>query len=108
MPKTENPKVTSEFARVGLICGRFRNMDADAVIAAVATGDGGTERLTYGDLRALLSAAFAAGDQLQRIASWHSRETGPGGTVGDFCVECGTVWPCDTRRLADGTYENED
>lgn len=100
----ENPKLSAAFAQVGLICGRFRHMDPDAVLAAVATSNGGVERLTYGDLRDLLSLAFEAGDQLQRIAGWHARETAPGGMVGDFCVECGTRWPCDTRKMADGTY----
>jgi hypothetical protein len=28
--------------------------------------------------------------------------------VGDLCTECGTKWPCDTRRLADGTYVDPD
>lgn len=103
-----NPKDTNGFARVGLVCGRFRDMDADATIAAVATEDGGVARLTYGDLRELLSAAFDAGDRLQRISTWHSRETGPAGLVGDFCTECGERWPCDTRRMADGTYVDPD
>lgn len=103
-----NPKLTNGFARVGLICGRFRRMDPTATIAAVATSDGGTERLTYGDLRELLSAAFEAGDRLQRISTWHSRETAPGGMVGDNCNECGHRWPCDTRKLADGAYNVDD
>jgi hypothetical protein len=44
--------------------------------------------------------------QLDRITSWHSRETADGGMVGDFCNECRTRWPCDTRRMADGTHED--
>lgn len=44
-------------------------------------------------------------EQLGRIKTWHSREQGKGGTVGDFCVECRDHWPCDTWRMADGTYE---
>lgn len=102
-----NPKLIHAFAMVGLICGRFRDMPAGSVIAAIADRDGGTSQLTYGDLRDLLSAAFEAGDRLQRISSWHSRETGPGGMVGDYCAECGCRWPCDTRRIADGTYDEE-
>lgn len=47
-------------------------------------------------------------ERLDRIAGWHQRETGPCGTVGDFCAECGHRWPCDTRRMADGTYVDED
>ncbi|MDP8971211.1 MAG: hypothetical protein M3N52_12100 [Actinomycetota bacterium] len=101
--RRENPKLTNAFALVGLICGRFRDMDPDATVAAVASPDGAVDRLTYGHLRELLSAAFEAGDRLQRISTWHSRETGPAGTVGDYCSECGRASPCDTRRMADGT-----
>ncbi|HEU0252831.1 MAG TPA: hypothetical protein VFR12_07330 [Pyrinomonadaceae bacterium] len=108
MSDAENPKEINAFAKVGLICGRFRDMDPDATIAAVATSDGGTERLTYGHLRELLSTAFDAGDRLQRISAWHSRETADGGLVGDYCNECDRRWPCDTRRIADGTYTDDD
>lgn len=104
---TPNPKLTHAFAMVGLICGRFRDVPDDHTIAAVATADGGTARLTYGHVRDLLSSAFEAGDRLQRIATWHGRESGPAGMVGDFCVECGTRWPCDTRRMADGEYDGQ-
>ena len=58
------------------------------------------------DCRVLL-AIMAMGnlrERLARIAGWHERETGPAGTVGDFCTECGHRWPCDTRRMADGIY----
>lgn len=44
--------------------------------------------------------------QLDRIASWHSRETADGGMVGDYCTECGHRWPCETRRMADGSHED--
>ena len=47
-------------------------------------------------------------ERLARISAWHARETGPGGTVGDYCTECGHRWPCDTRRMADGTYADEE
>src|SRR5574339_911724 len=46
-------------------------------------------------------------ERLDRIASWHSRESGPAGMVGDYCNECGGTWPCDTRRMAEGTYVDE-
>lgn len=39
---------------------------------------------------------------LNKIASAHSRETGPAGTVGDYCVECSWRWPCPTYLTADG------
>lgn len=102
----DNPKETQFFAMVGMICGRFRDVPDDKTIAAVALSDGSTARLTYGDLRGLLSSAFEAGDRLQRIVTWHSRETAAGGMVGDYCVECDSRWPCETRRLADGTHED--
>ncbi len=47
-------------------------------------------------------------ERMDRITGWHSRETGPGGMVGDYCTECGTRWPCDTRRMAEGVYEDEE
>lgn len=47
-------------------------------------------------------------ERLDRVSSWHSRETAEGGLVGDFCVECGHRWPCDTKRMADGTYEDDE
>lgn len=46
--------------------------------------------------------------RLARIETWHSRETGPAGTVGDYCNECGQPWPCDTWRMASGTYVDEE
>ncbi len=52
----------------------------------------------------LMTSLFAARERLDRIVSWHSRESGPGGMVGDYCIECGHVWPCDTRRMAEGSY----
>ena len=45
-------------------------------------------------------------ERLDRIAGWHARETADGGMVGDFCTECGERWPCETRRMADGTHED--
>lgn len=47
-------------------------------------------------------------ERLSRISGWHARETGPAGTVGDLCIECGHRWPCETRRMADGTYVEDD
>jgi hypothetical protein len=47
-------------------------------------------------------------ERLVRVSGWHARETGPAGTVGDYCTECGHRWPCDSRRMADGTFTEED
>lgn len=44
--------------------------------------------------------------QLDRIAAWHARETAEGGMVGDYCTECGEIWPCETREMADGSHED--
>jgi hypothetical protein len=62
------------------------------------------------DARTYLLAAEAGDlrDRLSRIADWHSRETAVGGMVGDYCNECGNQWPCDTNRMATGTYEDGD
>ena len=46
--------------------------------------------------------------RLARIAEWHTRESGSAGTVGDYCVTCARRWPCDTYRMATGTYTEED
>ena len=56
----------------------------------------------------LLIARLRLAERLDRIGSWHSRETAEGGMVGDFCVDCGQRWPCDTRRMADGSYVDPD
>lgn len=45
-------------------------------------------------------------DRLARIAAWHSRETGPHGLIGDYCTECSERWPCETRRMADGSHHD--
>jgi len=62
------------------------------------------------DARVLLAVRghMALGERLDRVAGWHQRETGPAGMVGDYCTECGHRWPCDTRRMADGTYADDD
>jgi hypothetical protein len=58
------------------------------------------------DARTLLAVrgVMTLRERLARISAWHARETGPAGTVGDFCICCGDRWPCDTRRMADGVY----
>ncbi len=43
-------------------------------------------------------------ERLDRITDWHSRISAPGGMFDDYCNECREPWPCDTRRMADGTY----
>lgn len=60
------------------------------------------------DSRAMLAVSeiLTLRYRLSQIGDWHVRESAPGGMVGDFCVECGMRWPCDTRRMADGTHED--
>ena len=62
------------------------------------------------DCRTLLAVRgmITLRERLARISGWHAREAGPAGLVGDFCTECGHRWPCDTRRMADGVYRDED
>jgi hypothetical protein len=38
--------------------------------------------------------------RLNRIATWHCRESFGGGLVGNYCVECHGRWPCDTYCMA--------
>jgi hypothetical protein len=95
-------------ARWGLTLDKFSDCTDDQPFAAVMTADGGTARLTYGDARAMLRGLLGAREQLDRIASWHSRETAEGGLVGDWCNECSHKHPCETRRMADGTHEDLD
>lgn len=56
----------------------------------------------------LLAETLKLRERMSRIAGWHSRETEPGGMVGDCCTECGDIWPCDTRRMTDGKYVDDD
>ncbi len=46
-------------------------------------------------------------ERLERIADWHSRMSAPGGMFDDYCNECREPWPCDTRRMAEGTYVDD-
>lgn len=86
----------------------FREVPPGAYIAAYATEDGGVNGITYGDIAALVRVDIQLGERLDRIVSWHSRESGQGGLVGDYCNECGHRWPCETRRMAEGTYVDEE
>lgn len=36
-------------------------------------------------------------DRLRLILGWHVQEAGE-------CIECGHPWPCDTRRMTDGSW----
>ena len=61
-----------------------------------------------GKTRVIWLTSGTENERLDRIAGWHARETGPAGTVGDYCTECGHRWPCDTQRMAEGTYVDEE
>lgn len=75
-------------------------------LAGIPEGEGYSANI---DARVWLLSSRVRGveERLVRIAAWHSRETAGGGMVGDFCVECGTKWPCDTQRMATGMYVDE-
>lgn len=92
--------------RWALTLSKFSDCPDEMNFAAVCTPDGGVAKLTYGDARAMLRDLLDAQERLDRITSWHSLETGPAGTVGLYCVECGHRHPCETRRMADGTHED--
>ncbi len=70
------------------------------------------ERLYDRDLDARVFLAVteisALRERLDRLGGWHERETGPAGTVGTLCIECGRPWPCDSRRMAEGTYTEDE
>lgn len=76
-------------------------------LLGVPAPDGGGQDL---DARvSVLAQQYAiVTDQLDRIEGWHSLETGEHGTVGLYCTECGHHWPCDTQRMAEGTYTDDD
>lgn len=38
--------------------------------------------------------------RLYQIATWHRRESGDSGLVGEYCVECAQHWPCATYKVA--------
>lgn len=67
-------------------------------ITGIPSGDGDFGRA---DVRVyqLVARENALGITLSRVAGAHSRETGPAGSVGDYCVECHAKWPCWTMRV---------
>lgn len=75
-------------------------------LAGIPRGTGAYDKSVEARVFLLVCRLLVKSEQLDRIASWHDRESGPGGTFGDFCVECGRAAPCDTRRMSDGTHED--
>lgn len=88
---------------IGEVMEEARTVQHLADLAGIPEGEGYSAHI---DARVFLLFAELGRlrERLTRIVSWHARETGPGGMVGDFCTECGDRWPCDTRRMAEGTY----
>lgn len=76
-------------------------------IAGVPEGDGYSAHV---DARVfqLMTMYNQVAERLARIGDWHSREAWEGGLVGDHCRECGQMWPCDNRKMAEGTYVDPD
>jgi hypothetical protein len=91
---------------VGEVMEEARAVQHLCDMAGVPEGEGYHAHIDARVFRMLLALNDARG-KLARIGAWHARETADGGMVGDYCVECGNVWPCDTRRLVDGTFEDE-
>ncbi len=90
---------------VGEVMGEARTVQHLCDMAGIPEGRGYDAHI---DARVyqLLLARNRLAERLARLSAWHVRETGPGGLVGKFCVECGHVWPCEARRMADGTHED--
>lgn len=74
-------------------------------MAGIPRGDGYSSNLDS-RMYVALAEIIDLRNRLDRIAGWHSRETADGGMVGDYCIECGGHWPCETRRMADGSHED--
>lgn len=53
-----------------------------------------------------ITELFDLRERCERIADWHSRVVIEGGLFDDYCRECGDPYPCETRRMADGTHED--
>jgi hypothetical protein len=92
---------------VGEVMQEARAVQHLCDIAGVPEGTGHSAHI-HARVLQLFNLRNQAADRLERIAAWHSRETGPGGMVGDYCRECGQLWPCDSRKMAEGTYVDDD
>lgn len=75
-------------------------------MAGIPHGQGYAQHLDARTYQALMKI-MALQDRLDSIIAVHARETSLSGTVGVYCTECLTAWPCDTRRMAEGTYVEE-
>jgi hypothetical protein len=74
-------------------------------IIGIPHGEGYAQHLDARTWLAIMRVIKLRG-QLDRIAAWHARETAEGGMVGDYCIECGQLWPCETLRMAEGSHED--
>lgn len=92
---------------IGEVMEEARTVQHLLDLAGVPEGEGYSAHID-GRVFLLVAEVGRLRERLVRIAGWHARETGPGGMVGDFCIECGWSWPCDTRRMADGTHVDHD
>jgi hypothetical protein len=72
-------------------------------LAGVPEGHGYSANIDARVFQLMLEAGELQ-DRLDRLAAWHARETEPGGMVGDYCIECDALWPCESRMMADGTH----
>jgi hypothetical protein len=92
---------------VGEVMQEARTVQHLCDLAGIPEGSGYSANI---DARVylLVMERMELAERLGRISNWHSRETAPGGMVGDYCNECGHRWPCDTRRMTDGTYVDDE
>lgn len=74
-------------------------------LAGIPHGKGYAQNLDARTFQAVMALSQATG-RLDRIAGWHARMPGAAGTFDDQCTECRQSWPCETRRMADGTHED--
>lgn len=92
---------------IGEVFQEARNVHHLLDLAGIAAGMGYASNVDARTYLAVTELGMLR-DRLSRISTWHTRESGPAGMVGDFCNECGNRWPCDTSRMADGTYTDEE
>jgi hypothetical protein len=74
-------------------------------LAGIPHGEGYAQNLDARTYQAVMRITDLE-DRVGRIAALHERITRPGGLFDDRCGECDQRWPCDTRRMAEGTYED--
>ena len=104
----ESVNDTDRLIRLTRYIASMPTVPPDYVLVAVTDHTGTAVGVSQGDINALVRMQIDMRERIGRIADWHARETGPAGTVGDYCTECAHRWPCPTRKMADGTWTDAD